>query len=121
MQCLALILALVHVTSGQLVWKRIHAGNETLAPPARRDAGLGYDVTRNRLVLYGGRDADGRPFDDTWIFDITSGMAGHCRKRRRYLKNLFIFYSSVLCCEFAFALFLVTMISHVILIVVAYA
>jgi hypothetical protein len=49
-------------------WSRIA---ET-GPPGREDAALAFDVSRNRLVLYGGRarSADGMTFfTDTWEWD----------------------------------------------------
>nr|KAG5695433.1 hypothetical protein BaRGS_033558 [Batillaria attramentaria] len=62
---------------GQLVWRRLHSGSHddtanvsvTDVPPSRRDAILGYDVTRKQLVLFGGMPG---PMDDTWIYSITS-------------------------------------------------
>ncbi|XP_060068247.1 uncharacterized protein LOC132548400 [Ylistrum balloti] len=53
---------------GQLEWQEVPTASST--PDPRRDAGLGFDVTRNQLILFGGR-----PWttDDTWIFNISSG------------------------------------------------
>lgn len=40
--------------------------NALPAPSARRDAGMAYDSTRNRTVLYGGRSGAGAESGDTW-------------------------------------------------------
>ncbi|KAK7098388.1 hypothetical protein V1264_002699 [Littorina saxatilis] len=76
-RCLALTLILVGVTEvkGQLMWVQLHngsLGNVTTAapvPPGRRDAVLGYDVTRNQLILFGGTPG---PLNDTWIYNVAN-------------------------------------------------
>ncbi len=40
-------------------------------PPARWDHAFVYDATNARFVLYGGRDAAGSPFGDTWLLNCT--------------------------------------------------
>lgn len=49
-------------------WQRLDTTN---APPARRDAALGYDPARHRLILFGGRSAT-ETFFDTWALDLTT-------------------------------------------------
>ncbi|MFP4345676.1 MAG: Kelch repeat-containing protein [Anaerolineales bacterium] len=41
-------------------------------PPPRRDALLVHDLSRERLVLFGGRSGE-TALDDTWAFDLQSG------------------------------------------------
>jgi hypothetical protein len=65
-------------TSGALL--RIDAGTGAIepvvaagaAPPARMNAALSYDRPRSRLLLYGGRQADGSLLGDVWSFDLRS-------------------------------------------------
>ncbi|XP_021360756.1 kelch domain-containing protein 4-like isoform X1 [Mizuhopecten yessoensis] len=66
--CFLLVLVLLTCTNGQLEWQEI--ASPVLSPDPRRDAGLGYDASRNQLVLFGGRPGTK---DDTWIFNISSG------------------------------------------------
>lgn len=47
-------------------WEEVEATNTP--PPPRRDAALGYDAARNRIILFGGRS--GGPLNDTWAFDL---------------------------------------------------
>ena len=49
-------------------WQRL---NTTNTPPARRDAALGYDPARHRLILFGGRNGT-QTFFDTWALDLTT-------------------------------------------------
>ncbi|XP_033751539.1 uncharacterized protein LOC117335568 isoform X2 [Pecten maximus] len=63
-----LVSILLTCTCGQLEWQQI--ASPSLTPEPRRDAGLGYDATRNQLVLFGGRPWSD---NDTWIFDISAG------------------------------------------------
>jgi hypothetical protein len=39
------------------------------SPPPRQLAAMAYDAGRKRVVLFGGKDADGVPLDDTWEWD----------------------------------------------------
>jgi len=43
--------------------------NPATAPPARYDHALAYDPLRNRVVMFGGRNAAGTPLNDTWEWD----------------------------------------------------
>lgn len=52
----------------QALWQPLEAIN---APPPRRDAAFVYDVSRNRVLLFGGRRA-GVALDDTWALDLTT-------------------------------------------------
>jgi len=36
----------------------------------RRDAGIGYDPSRNNIIIFGGRGSS--TFDDTWTFNLNS-------------------------------------------------
>lgn len=47
-----------------LAWAAIPAGG----PAARWDHTLSADADTGRLVLFGGRDAAGAPFGDTWVY-----------------------------------------------------
>ena len=49
-------------------WQRLGTTN---APPARRDAAMGYDEARHRLILFGGRNDTGA-LDDTWALDLNT-------------------------------------------------
>jgi N-acetylneuraminic acid mutarotase len=42
------------------------------SPPARYDHAMAYDEARNRIVLFGGRNASGVPLGDTWEWDGTT-------------------------------------------------
>jgi hypothetical protein len=48
-------------------WKLLDS--ET-APAARWDHTIAADETTKQLVLFGGRDAAGSPFGDTWLYDL---------------------------------------------------
>jgi hypothetical protein len=48
-------------------WEQVEATNAL--PPPRRDAALGYDAARNRVILFGGRSG-GSNLNDTWAFDL---------------------------------------------------
>src|SRR5215213_3483109 len=48
-------------------WKLL--GSET-EPAARWDHTLSADETTKQLILFGGRDAGGSPFGDTWLYDL---------------------------------------------------
>lgn len=43
-----------------------------VAPVARTDYGLAFDGTSGNLLLFGGADANGARFDDTWMWDGTT-------------------------------------------------
>jgi hypothetical protein len=49
-------------------WQQLSVTN---APPARRDAAMGYDAARHRLILFGGRSGS-ESFDDTWALDLNT-------------------------------------------------
>lgn len=51
-------------------WQQIATTN---APPARRDAALGYDLLGHRLILFGGRNETGA-LGDTWALDLATGV-----------------------------------------------
>lgn len=53
-----------------LAWRQIQPASE--APSPRWDHTLVADSSGGALWLYGGRDNDGNPFDDTWRYDLTS-------------------------------------------------
>ena len=80
----ALLLLFVAETSAQLQWELLHSGNHSTGnvPTARRDAGIGYDVTEHVIVLFGGRTVKNGAavvLGDTWIFDLaTSGYLKSC-------------------------------------------
>ena len=38
-------------------------------PPARSLGSMAYHAATRRVVLFGGRDPDGRALGDTWLFD----------------------------------------------------
>jgi hypothetical protein len=48
-------------------WQLLDSG---VAPPARWDHTLAADRGTKQLILYGGRDASGASFDDTWLYDL---------------------------------------------------
>lgn len=49
-------------------WQRLETTN---TPPARRDAAIGYDPVRHRLILFGGRSVT-QTFFDTWALDLNT-------------------------------------------------
>lgn len=75
---LGLVVALLALNSvlAQLTWQLVKPESSLADTPiARRDAGLGYDPVRNRLVLFGGQsDSSGAKYilGDTWIFDFSN-------------------------------------------------
>ena len=69
-------MCLVTMTTGQLTWRKIESGDNTVAPLPRRDAGLGYDEAGNKLVLFGGRHVQPETttiLGDLWIYDLATG------------------------------------------------
>lgn len=66
-----IILLFVAVATSKLKWRQISAKNDSdQFPTPRRDSSVGFDRTKNQLVIFGGRG--GESFDDTWIFDLGS-------------------------------------------------
>lgn len=58
-----------NVTEAQLdfVWSRVPVADGSPTPGPRKDAAVGYDVDRDRLILFGGK-----PFnDETWAFTFS--------------------------------------------------
>ncbi len=53
--------------TGTPTWTRLELPH---APPARSHAAMVVDPLRHRVVLFGGRDADGRPMHDTWYLPL---------------------------------------------------
>jgi hypothetical protein len=49
--------------------------SETTPLPPRHDAGLAFDETRGRALVFGGRDHLGAVFGDTWVYEPGSGWA----------------------------------------------
>lgn len=67
-----ILLLLVPAVFSELKWRLISAKNESDEFPApRRDSSIGFDRTRNQLVIFGGRGSEN--FDDTWTFDLGTG------------------------------------------------
>ena len=56
----------------QLQWVLLSEGTSMDTPLARRDAALGFDG--NFLLLYGGRGQNGKPLQDTYSFNILTGI-----------------------------------------------
>jgi hypothetical protein len=52
-----------------LAWQRL---DSDVAPPARWDHTLSGDSQTKQLILFGGRDAGGAAFGDTWRYDLVS-------------------------------------------------
>lgn len=68
-----ILLLLVPAVSSQLRWRLIWATNESESdqfPAPRRDSSIGFDKTKNQLVIFGGRGDEN--YGDTWIFDLGS-------------------------------------------------
>lgn len=57
----------VRAESDALSWRLLEPPT---SPPARWDHTLAADETTKRLILFGGRDAGGAPFGDTWLYDL---------------------------------------------------
>ena len=55
------------MTANPPSWQLLNDGTGT-APPARSDAAMAYDSSRDEIVLFGGRG--GSTFGDLWIFDL---------------------------------------------------
>lgn len=67
-----ILFLLVPAVFSELKWRLISAKNESDQFPApRRDSSIGFDQTKNQLVIFGGRGSEN--FDDTWIFDLETG------------------------------------------------
>lgn len=56
----------------QFQWILLSDGSSMDTPIARRDAALGFDQTF--LILYGGRTHTGMPLQDTYAFNILTGI-----------------------------------------------
>jgi hypothetical protein len=52
-----------------LSWERV----EATGPGPRWDHTLAADEAAGRLIVFGGRDADGAALSETWVFDVASG------------------------------------------------
>lgn len=46
----------------------------TGGPSGRSGAGMWVDSDNGRLILHGGKAADGSPLSDTWFYDLNTGM-----------------------------------------------
>ena len=46
-------------------WQRL----DVTLPPPLTDSSLGYDAAHKAVILFGGRDAYGRPVSDTWVWN----------------------------------------------------
>lgn len=80
--CLASLLLLVpEKANGQIYWEKLFDSlsyESNIRPVPRRDAAIGYDVSRNRIVVFGGWQTNTDNFhyripvllDDTWEFDL---------------------------------------------------
>lgn len=57
-------------------WVQLTADGAAGSPPARHQAGVTWDFTRNKLVVFGGQDAAGTILADTWEWDpVTNAWA----------------------------------------------
>ncbi|HRY29255.1 MAG TPA: kelch repeat-containing protein [Elusimicrobiota bacterium] len=72
--------------SGQTSDTEVEAGYLTLAGlwgsasspmPARYHAGFAFDEARGKAVVFGGHDQNDLKFDDTWVYDPSSGWTEH--------------------------------------------
>ena len=67
-----LLAAALSCTAAQgLTWRRVTTGGDS-QPSPRMGFAFGYDPLSNRLIVFGGRSANG-VVNDTWIFDVASG------------------------------------------------
>ena len=76
------LIILIQDISCTLYWEKIVDSlsyNLPTKPPPRRDAAIAYDIERNRIVLFGGRQTMNNDlqaalmpviFDDTWEFSL---------------------------------------------------
>lgn len=76
------LIILIKDISCTLYWEKIVDSlsyNLPTKPPPRRDAAIAYDIERNRIVLFGGRQTMNNDlqaalmpviFDDTWEFSL---------------------------------------------------
>lgn len=69
---LVLLLLSSTIHSQQLQWILLSEGTSMDTPLARRDAALGFDG--NFLLLFGGRGQTGMPLQDTYSFNILTGI-----------------------------------------------
>lgn len=89
MQILTFFLSLtitIHNINCTLYWEKIVDSlsyNLPTKPPPRRDAAIAYDIERNRIVLFGGRQTMNGDlqaalmpvlFDDTWEFSLETSQ-----------------------------------------------
>lgn len=60
------------INAQQFQWVLLSDGTSMDTPIARRDAALGFDLTF--LILYGGRTQAGMPLQDTYAFNLLTGI-----------------------------------------------
>ena len=58
--------------SGTPQWQPVAASG----PSPRQGAAAAYDVAGNRLLVFGGRNAEDLVLDDTWVLDNANGLGG---------------------------------------------
>jgi hypothetical protein len=71
---LSIFLILISTTDAQqFQWILLTDGTSMDTPMARRDAALGFDQTF--LILFGGRTQSGMPLQDSYAFNILTGIS----------------------------------------------
>lgn len=75
-----------NVVKCQIYWQKLFDSlsyQSNVRPPPRRDAAIGYDYDRNRIVVFGGWQTNTDStnnfripviFDDTWEFDLNTSI-----------------------------------------------
>jgi len=63
---------LENATSGSPIWSQPHLAPGPL-PPARIAHTAVYDSTHNRMIMFGGRDANGAVPNDVWVLENADG------------------------------------------------
>lgn len=80
---LLVLIQLLDWASSQIYWEKLFDSlsyESNIRPVPRRDAAVGYDIGRNRIVVFGGWQTNTDNFhyripvllDDTWEFDLTT-------------------------------------------------
>jgi hypothetical protein len=79
------LLSTVHVTEAQMYWQKLFDSlsyKQNYKPAPRRDAAIGHDIARNRVIVFGGWQTNAQDldsvsvynmpvlFDDTWEFNL---------------------------------------------------
>ena len=77
------------------LWQQLQVAEEDLAgitsPLPRSGHAMTYDIARNRVVLFGGRNkTTSNVFNDTWVWDGRFRTVRKCTRIRREWLGLYV-------------------------------